>query len=150
MSKHSTPAYSWPSISVSSALVDSTNLRSCTMFAVHTGWISSCRIHECGGPAMRLKHPESSVSTADPAGNPLWILRDKSIPARRASLCLLRTGTGQSVALFRTRQSQRSPVVSLLCVLTVCLHTVEHTATTSGWAVSSMDGSHKCNLSEGS
>ena len=66
--------------------MDSTNLRSCTMF-------ESTLAESAGGESMsaegRLKRPESFVSMADP--------RDG----------LLRTCTRQSVVLFHTRQNQK-------------------------------------------
>ena len=49
---------------------------------------------------MRLKHPESFVSTADPGDS------------------LLRTGTGQSVVLFHTRQNQKES--RAVCMLHKC------------------------------
>ena len=150
MSKHSTPAYSWPSVICEFRIRGFNQLQIVYHVWVHTGWISRWWIHECGGQAMRLKRPESFVSTADPGDGPLWVLRDHSVPASSASLCPLRTCTRLSVVPFHTRQNQKGPAVPLLYVLTVCLYSGAHTATSNDWAISNMDGSHKYNLSDGS
>lgn len=149
MSKHSTPAYSWPSV-IREFRICGFNQPQIVYHVCSPHWISRWWIHECGGRTMRLKRPESAESRADPGDSPLRILRDTSVPARSASLCPLRTCTRLSVVPFHTRQNLKGPAVPLLYVLTLCLHNGAHTATSNDWAISNMDGSHKYNLSEGS
>ena len=149
MSKHSTPAYSWPSV-ICEFRIHGFNQAQIVYHVCNPHWLNQQVVTPWVRRADWDKRPESFESKADPGDSPLQILRDTSVPARSASLRPLRTCTRLSVVPFHTRRNQKGPAVPLLYVLTLCLHNGAHTATSNDWAISNMDGSHKYNLSEGS